>query len=179
MTRKGIAIIASIVAIGAVLFAMRYGEKDFDELLEYEAQNRAFALLWTQSAAHKTENSDVRAFWQAYARLELLNQEMYAPHLKRHGIAFEPNRMTRVAVWASGFVLSAESESSFEYMRNSAQDYIPKLERLQSLATENPAFYAYVIAQEQAQVDALSLAAEGDLKAGAEVLIAFVEARRT
>lgn len=179
MTRKTIAIIASIVVIGTVFIAMRNGEKDFDELLEYEAQNRAFALLWTQTAAHESENFDVRAFWSAYAQLELLNQEKYAPHVEHHGIAVEPNRMTRAAVWASGFVLSTDSESSFEYMRNAAQDYIPKLERLQSLATENPAFYAYVVAQEQAQVDALSLAAGGDLKAGTELLIAFVEARRT
>lgn len=178
MKRKRIVIFASIVALGAAFVAFRSGEKDFQELLEYEAENRAFALLWTQEAARETQDPDAKAFWEAYAQLELLNQEKYAPHLAQHGIAAEPGRKTRTAVWASGFVLSPESSRSIEFMRNAARDYVCKLERLQSLATDNEDFYSYVVAQEQVQADALSLAVEGDLSGGTEAFTAFVEANQ-
>ena len=71
-------------------------------------------------------------------------------------------------------MLSLAPETGISLTRNAAARYVPKLKKLHSLATEDSAFFAYVVAQEEAQRDALSLAADGKLREGARLLDGFI-----
>lgn len=170
-------IIAAVFLIGLVVVAStRSNANQFQDLLEYEAQNRAYALLAVEAAVQDTEQGDQKAFWQAYLNLEKLNAKKYGPHLEKHGVSATAGFMTRLRAWASGIALYLAPQSSASIMYGAAKDYVERLKLLETLAPSDKEFFAYVVRQEVAQVDAFRLAKSNDYAGAAASLQQFVDA---
>lgn len=154
--------------------------EEFLSLLNYEAQNRAFAFQSVNRMAQKTATEDTGPFWQAYADLEALNRRRYEPFLARYDIAAEARWTTRLRGWAAGVVGGLFPETSMGIMQRATVAYVPKLQRLAEIApeslnkTEGKQFLVFVVEQEEVQAEALRLFSEGQTTQAAAHIASFV-----
>ena len=144
------------------------------KLLKYEYDNRTFAYLGMEKAAHVLKDEPAGVFYQAYYDLEVVNQQIY----KRSAIAlnfdYKPSWFTKFRGHAGGFAAYFITFSPESLIKIIAP-YIPKLEQLRDLsATRNQLFFDYVVAQEQAQLQASQIAKKEGWEQGAKVLRGFV-----
>ena len=145
------------------------------KLLKYEYDNRTFAYLGMGKAAHVLKDEPAGVFYQAYYDLEVVNQQIY----KRSAIAlnfdYKPSWVTKFRGHAGGFAAYFITFSPESLIKIIAP-YIPKLEQLRDLsATRNQLFFDYVVAQEQAQLQASQIAKKEGWEQGAKVLRGFVD----
>ena len=145
------------------------------KLLKYEYDNRTFAYLGMEKAAHVLKDEPAGVFYQAYYDLEVVNQQIY----KRSAIAlnfdYKPSWFTKFRGHAGGFAAYFITFSPESLIKIIAP-YIPKLEQLRDLADPRyQSFFAYVVAQEQAQLEASQMAKAEGWEQGAKVLRAFVD----
>lgn len=145
------------------------------KLLKYEYDNRTFAYLGMEKAAHVLKDEPAGVFYQAYYDLEVVNQQIY----KRSAIAlnfdYKPSWFTKFRGHAGGFAAYFITFSPESLIKIIAP-YIPKLEQLRDLADPRyQSFFAYVVAQEQAQLEASQIAKAEGWEQGAKVLRAFVD----
>jgi len=144
------------------------------KLLKYEYDNRTFAYLGMGKAAHVLKDEPAGVFYQAYYDLEVVNQQIY----KRSAIAlnfdYKASWFTKFRGHAGGFAAYFITFSPESLIKIIAP-YIPKLEQLRDLsATRNQLFFDYVVAQEQAQLQASQIAKKEGWEQGAKVLRGFV-----
>jgi hypothetical protein len=145
------------------------------KLLKYEYDNRTFAYLGMEKAAHVLKDEPAGVFYQAYYDLEVVNQQIY----KRSAIAlnfdYKPSWFTKFRGHAGGFAayfITFSPESLIKIL----VPYIPKLEQLRDLADPRyQSFFAYIVAQEKAQLEASQIAKAEGWEQGAKVLRAFVD----
>lgn len=163
--------------------AQETSHEEFLSLLDYEAQNRAFAYHSVNRMAQKTATTESGPFWQAYADLESLNRQRYAPFLTKYDIAAEARWTTRLRGWAGGVVGGLFPETAMGIMQRATVAYVPKLQRLAEIAPENPdslknaevrKFFVFVIEQEEVQAKALRLFSEGQTTQAAAHIASFV-----
>lgn len=145
------------------------------KLLKYEYDNRTFAYLGMEKAAHVLKDEPAGVFYQAYYDLEVVNQQIY----KRSAIAlnfdYKPSWFTKFRGHAGGFAAYFITFSPESLIKIIAP-YIPKLEQLRDLADPRyQSFFAYIVAQEKAQLEASQIAKAEGWEQGAKVLRAFVD----
>ena len=143
--------------------------------LKYEFDNRMFAYLSTEKAAHVLKNAPEGAFYQAYYELEVVNQVIYKRSAVALNFDYKANWYTRFRGHAGGFA-SYFVTFSPESLIKIISPYVPKLEQLRDLADPSyKSFFDYVVAQEQAQLDASQIAKAEGWEQGAKVLRTFVD----
>jgi hypothetical protein len=145
------------------------------KLLKYEYDNRTFAYLGMEKAAHVLKDEPAGVFYQAYYDLEVVNQQIY----KRSAIAlnfdYKPSWFTKFRGHAGGFAAHFITFSP-ESLIKIIVPYIPKLEQLRDLADPRyQSFFAYIVAQEKTQLEASQIAKAEGWEQGAKVLRAFVD----
>ena len=145
------------------------------KLLKYEYDNRTFAYLGMKKAAHVLKDEPAGVFYQAYYDLEVVNQQIY----KRSAIAlnfdYKASWFTKFRGHAGGFAAYFITFSPESLIKIIAP-YIPKLEQLRDLADPRyQSFFAYIVAQEKAQLEASQIAKAEGWEQGAKVLRAFVD----
>jgi len=145
------------------------------KLLKYEYDNRTFAYLGMGKAAHVLKDEPAGVFYQAYYDLEVVNQQIY----KRSAIAlnfdYKASWFTKFRGHAGGFAAHFITFSPESLIKIIAP-YIPKLEQLRDLADPRyQSFFAYIVAQEKAQLEASQMAKAEGWEQGAKVLRAFVD----
>ena len=143
--------------------------------LKYEFDNRTFAYLSMQKAAHVLKSEPAGVFYQAYYDLEVVNQVIYKRNAAALNFNYSANWFTRFRGHAAGFATHFITFSP-ESLIKVIVPYIPKLEQLRDLADPRyQSFFAYIVAQEQAQLEASQIAKAEGWEQGAKVLRAFVD----
>ena len=145
------------------------------KLLKYEYDNRTFAYLGMEKAAHVLKDEPAGVFYQAYYDLEVVNQQIYKRSAVALNFDYKASWFTKFRGHAGGFAAYFITFSPESLIKIIAP-YIPKLEQLRDLsATRNQLFFDYVVAQEQAQLQASQIAKKEGWEQGAKVLRAFVD----
>ena len=143
--------------------------------LKYEFDNRTFAYLSMKKAAHVLKDEPAGVFYQAYYDLEVVNQDIYKRSAISLNFDYKANWFTRFRGNAAGFATHLIIFSP-ESLIKVIVPYIPKLEQLRDLADPRyQSFFAYIVAQEQAQLEASQIAKAEGWEQGAKVLRAFVD----
>ena len=144
------------------------------KLLKYEYDNRTFAYLGMGKAAHVLKDEPAGVFYQAYYDLEVVNQQIYKRSAVALNFDYKASWFTKFRGHAGGFAAYFITFSPESLIKIIAP-YIPKLEQLRDLsATRNQLFFDYVVAQEQAQLQASQIAKKEGWEQGAKVLRGFV-----
>ena len=179
-------LMASTLLLTALLSACGAQETSHEEflsLLDYEAQNRAFAYQSVNRMAQKTAAEDTGPFWQAYADLEALNRQRYEPFLTKYDIAAQARWTTRLRGWAGGVVGSLFPETAMGIMVRATVAYVPKLQRLAKIVPESTdnlknaearKFFVFVVEQEEVQAEALRLFSQDRATQAAAHIAGFV-----
>ena len=145
------------------------------KLLKYEYDNRTFAYLGMEKAAHVLKDEPAGVFYQAYYDLEVVNQQIYKRSAVALNFDYKASWFTKFRGHAGGFAAYFITFSPESLIKIIAP-YIPKLEQLRDLADPRyQSFFAYVVAQEQAQLEASQIAKAEGWEQGAKVLRAFVD----
>ena len=143
--------------------------------LKYEFDNRTFAYLGMKKAAHVLQDEPAGVFYQAYYDLEVVNQQIYKRSAVALNFDYKASWFTRFRGHAGGFAAYFITFSPESLIRIIVP-YIPKLEQLRDLADPRyQSFFAYIVAQEQAQLEASQMAKAEGWEQGAKVLRAFVD----
>ena len=145
------------------------------KLLKYEYDNRTFAYLGMKKAAHVLKDEPAGVFYQAYYDLEMVNQQIYKRSAVALNFDYKASWFTKFRGHAGGFAahfITFSPESLIKIL----VPYIPKLEQLRDLADPRyQSFFAYIVAQEKAQLEASQIAKAEGWEQGAKVLRAFVD----
>lgn len=145
------------------------------KLLKYEYDNRTFAYLGMEKAAHVLKDEPAGVFYQAYYDLEVVNQQIYKRSAVALNFDYKASWFTKFRGHAGGFAAHFITFSP-ESLIKIIVPYIPKLEQLRDLADPRyQSFFAYIVAQEQAQLEASQIAKAEGWEQGAKVLRAFVD----
>lgn len=172
-----------IIALLTACGTQETPHEEFLSLLDYEAQNRAFAHRSVNNMAKKTATEETGPFWQAYADLEGLTKQRYKPFLAKYDIAADARWTTRLRGWAGGVVGGLFPETSLSVMQQATVAYVPKLQRLAEIApkgsdsverAENKKFFVFVVEQEKVQAEALRLFSQGRVTQAAAHIAGFV-----
>ena len=143
--------------------------------LKYEFDNRTFAYLSMKKAAHVLKDEPAGVFYQAYYDLEVVNQDIYKRSAISLNFDYKANWFTRFRGHAAGFATHLITFSP-ESLIKVIVSYIAKLEQLRDLADPRfQSFFAYIVAQEKAQLEASQIAKAEGWEQGAKVLRAFVD----
>ena len=145
------------------------------KLLKYEYDNRTFAYLGMKKAAHVLKDEPAGVFYQAYYDLEVVNQQIYKRSAVALNFDYKASWFTKFRGHAGGFAAYFITFSPESLIKIIAP-YIPKLEQLRDLADPRyQSFFAYIVAQEKAQLEASQIAKAEGWEQGAKVLRAFVD----
>lgn len=145
------------------------------KLLKYEYDNRTFAYLGIKKAAHVLKDEPAGVFYQAYYDLEVVNQQIYKRSAVALNFDYKASWFTKFRGHAGGFAAHFITFSP-ESLIKIIVPYIPKLEQLRDLADPRyQSFFAYIVAQEKAQLEASQIAKAEGWEQGAKVLRAFVD----
>lgn len=150
----------------------------FMELWEMEVQNRAWGLESAERILEREPTGDDLLFLSNWKRWEDYLKEKYAPYASKYGLSQEPGRSERRRAGLSviGNALLSERRMS-ELMLDSTIDYLEKLRPIVEVAPEeDAAFFAFVVRQEEVQVDSLRHRLEGENQQAVDVLIEFMNA---
>ena len=145
------------------------------KLLKYEYDNRTFAYLGMEKAAHVLKDEPAGVFYQAYYDLEVVNQQIYKRSAVALNFDYKASWFTKFRGHAGGFAAHFITFSP-ESLIKIIVPYVPKLEQLRDLADPRyQSFFAYIVAQEKAQLEASQIAKAEGWEQGAKVLRAFVD----
>ena len=145
------------------------------KLLKYEYDNRTFAYLGMKKAAHVLKDEPAGVFYQAYYDLEMVNQQIYKRSAVALNFDYKASWFTKFRGHAGGFAAHFITFSP-ESLIKIIVPYVPKLEQLRDLADPRyQSFFAYIVAQEKAQLEASQIAKAEGWEQGAKVLRAFVD----
>ena len=145
------------------------------KLLKYEYDNRTFAYLGMKKAAHVLKDEPAGVFYQAYYDLEVVNQQIYKRSAVALNFDYKASWFTKFRGHAGGFAAHFITFSP-ESLIKIIVPYVPKLEQLRELADPRyQSFFAYIVAQEKAQLEASQIAKAEGWEQGAKVLRAFVD----
>ncbi|MEO1170849.1 MAG: hypothetical protein AAFX94_02195 [Myxococcota bacterium] len=152
-------------------------QEKFLELFEMEVQNRAFALLSAERGLENATSDGDKIFLGAWLDWERFLKERYAPYAKKYGLTQEPETGAKMQANLAvvGQALLPDSKV-MNLMLDNTISYVEKLRELERVSPEEDrAFFAFVVEQEEAQVDALRLRVDEDYQGGADVLRNFMK----
>jgi len=142
--------------------------------LKYEYQNRGRTFIGMETATKYSAGSEREAFFQAYYELEVINKKILEHMSKPLEVDYQANWFIRSGVNIFSYV--AWRFVSPQQLIDVIIPYIPKLKEMESLANpKHKLFFAYIVAQEQAQLDAIRAAKQASWDSGAKVLREFIE----
>ena len=147
--------------------------KTYFDHLKYEYGNRGRTYIGMAKAAKYSAGSDREAFFQAYYELEIINQKILE-HMKAElGVDYQANWFIRSGLNIMTYI--GWRFVSPQQLIDVIIPYLPKLQEMQSLAhPEHAPFFAYIVAQEQAQLEASQAAKEDSWDIGANVFRDFL-----
>ena len=158
---------------------LRAADEKFKELFDMEIQNRAFALKSSLMMASQSTSERDKHFYGSWAAFEQRLKEIYAPYAKKYGLSQEARGLANLQVGIGRLAVGVLPESVvFESLLDQTSKYLEKLKELDRMAPEEDAkFFAFVVEQEQVQVDALKLCVDGQFSEAAGLLAAFSQQR--
>jgi len=175
--------IISIMSLAACQFnpiseeeAVKQGiNKEFIKLLDYEIQNRAFALESMKVAIEYGEGDETLPFWVAYLALEQLNQQRFAPIAKKYQLELAPRLWTRTRTKMGMWVSAIMPRTALKAIHSATLKYVAQLQKLERLSQQkDKAFFAYVVEQEEVQAAAVGLVLEGEIELATAMLDSFI-----
>ena len=173
----------SIISLAACLsspiseeVAMKQGiNKEFIKLLDYEIQNRAFALESMKVAVEYGEGEEDLPFKKSYLALEQLNQKLFAPIAEKYQLDMAPRLWTRTRTQAGLWISALMPETALKVIHSATLKYVTKLQELERLSKqEDKTFFCYVVAQEEVQAAAVGLVLDGEIELATNMLNRFV-----
>ncbi len=149
--------------------------KEFIKLLDYEIQNRAFALETMKVAVEKSEGAEELPFLKAYLALELLNQQRFSPIAEQYQLDMAPRFWTRTRTQVGLLATALMPKTSLKAIHAATLKYVPVLQKMERLAQQkDKTFFAYVVEQEEVQAAAVGLVLDGKVWLAAKMLNSFV-----
>jgi len=149
--------------------------KEFIKLLDYEIQNRAFALETMKVAVEKNEGAEELPFLKAYLALELLNQQRFVPIAEHYQLDMAPRLWTRTRTQVGLLATALMPKTSLKAIHAATLKYVAQLQKLERLSQpKDRAFFAYVVEQEEVQAAALGLVLEGKIELATAMLDSFI-----
>ncbi|BFM17919.1 hypothetical protein R50073_41020 [Maricurvus nonylphenolicus] len=150
--------------------------QEFLDLFDYELQNRAFALNLMEAAVEKGEGDQALPFAKAYLALEKLNQRHFAPAAKAYNLDMKPRWWTRTRTSLAKLGTALMPETSLKTVHRVTVKYVEQLQRLEAISpARDKKFFGYVVAQEEAQAEAVGLVLVGNIDQAAMLLNNFVQ----
>ncbi|WP_229052491.1 FAD-dependent oxidoreductase [Aeromicrobium sp. Leaf350] len=152
---------------------------EFKRGFRHEQANRAWALSTTTGIAKRRTTMPDGVFWASYVRLEQFNAPRYREAALRWGMNPDPRLRTRIrgaiSSRAPGFIL----KPFLTYAQPETLKYARELDRLRLRGPrQGDEFLAYMVEQEQLQVEMMRLALAGRFADAAALVDQFIEARR-
>lgn len=148
---------------------------EFIKLLDYEIQNRAFALESMRVAVEYGSGEEDLPFKKAYLALEQLNQKLFAPIAEKYRLEMAPRLWTRTRTQAGLWISALMPETALKVIHSATLKYVAKLQELERLSKqEDKAFFCYVVAQEEVQAAAVGLVLDGKIELATSMLNRFV-----
>jgi len=149
--------------------------KEFIKLLDYEIQNRAFALESMRVAVEYGEGKDDLPFKKAYLALEQLNQQRFAPIAEKYQLDMAPRLWTRTRTQLGLGISALMPETALKAIHSATLKYVAQLQKLERLSQpKDKAFFAYVVKQEEVQAAAVGLVLVGKIWLATKMLNSFV-----
>ncbi len=149
--------------------------KEFIKLLDYEIQNRAFALESMRVAVEYGEGEEDLPFKKAYLALEQLNQKHFAPIAEKYRLEMAPRLWTRTRTQAGLWISALMPETALKVIHSATLKYVANLQKLERLSKqEDKMFFCYVVAQEEVQAAAVGLVLDGKIELATNMLNRFV-----
>ncbi len=148
--------------------------KKFIEGIEYELQNRAFALRAIERIANKTVGTPEHIFWSSYEQLEKFNVPRYAAFAKKRGLTTAPSFFTKAKAWSVSSTPSCLLDALLKFVYTKTKVYLEDLKKVSALGViEDKSFLDYMIAQEVIQIEMMELALNKQFSAIAPKLKQF------
>ena len=169
--------LVSISACQANSVSKESVSEEFIQLFDYEIQNRAFALDTMKALVEDGEPSETLIFFKAYLALEQLNQQRFTPVSDKYQLEMQPRWWTRTRTQLGLWVTALMPQISLTTIHKATMKYVDQLQSLEQLAPqEDKSFFAYVVAQERAQADAVRFLIAGEQDKGITLLNNFITA---
>ena len=152
-------------------------EKRFIQLFDMEVQNRAFAIkAWGNGKKNASAESDT-VFFDAWLEFEQLLQKKYAPFAEKYGLSQEPRTMANIQAGLGEIANNLLPDSIMRKgVRDQTIEYLEKLKELQHIAPDEDAdFFAFVVKQEEVQVDALQFWVDDNNDEAVKLLRGFTQ----
>ncbi len=148
-------------------------QKIYFDHLKYEYGNRGRTYIGMAKAARYSVGSDREAFFQAYYELEIINQKILENMKGELDVDYQANWFVRSGLHVMTYI--GWRFVSPQQLIDIIIPYLPKLQEMQSLARpEHAPFFTYIVAQEQAQLEASQAAQKENWDSGAKVFREFL-----
>ncbi|MEO0899815.1 MAG: DUF4334 domain-containing protein [Bacteroidota bacterium] len=147
------------------------------ELFDMELQNRAFALKSARTMATKGTSEEEKEFFNSWVTFEEFLKDKYAPFAKKYGFSQEPRLIANIQVGLGTLGIDILPGSIlYKTMLDQTVAYNEKLKELREIApADERAFFEFVVDQEEAQIEALKLCVDGNLKEAGEFILNFTQ----
>lgn len=151
-------------------------QEAFIKLFDKEVQNRAFALLSMSAISEKATEDGDTTFYNGWVAFEKFLQTKYKPYADKHGLLQEPRGTAKINAFFGELASDILPKRKFyKAMLSQTEDYLEKLKKLPEYATdEDLEFARFVVAQEEAQIQAIKHRIKGENQEAADVLADFV-----
>jgi len=155
-------------------------QESFLQLFDKEVQNRAFALLSMSAISEKVTEDGDKVFYQGWVAFEEFLQKKYKPYADKHGLSQEPRSIARTQAFFGKLASDVLPKKKFyKTMLNQTEDYLEELKMLPEYAAkEDLDFARFVVAQEEAQIEAIKHRIKGENQEAADVLADFVKSHQ-
>ncbi len=148
----------------------------FNELLDYELQNRAFAVEYTKKSSNSWKDKNIADFWKAYYQYEVSVRYLYQEYANKLNMSTEKSRYTSTKIWTAHFASKVAPNYMLDKIHELTVNYVEDLKELERLSPQEHAkFFRFVVEQEEMQVRALGLVVDGRVKEATNTLIEFRE----
>lgn len=143
-----------------------------------ELENRAWGLESTKRMLEKEPTGGDLIFLSAWLEWELFLKEEYEPYARKYDLPQEADGRTRRRAGFTVFGAALVSDRKMmQMMLDSTIEYVETLRPIADVAPEEDAdFFAFVVRQEEVQVEALRHRVAGEDQEGADVLLEFMGA---
>lgn len=127
--------------------------------INYELQNRAFALSAITSIANRVQGTQEYIFWSAYEKLERFNTTHYFAYAEKFGLDATPSFLTKAKVSLISSTPSFLLDELLKLVYSKTKVYLEHLKQVHAQGTEaDGEFLDYMLAQEQVQIELMELA---------------------
>lgn len=127
--------------------------------INYELQNRAFALIAIARIANRVQGTQEYIFWSAYESLERFNTPHYFAYAEKLGLDATPSFLTKAKASLISSTPSFLLDELLKLVYAKTKVYLEDLKQVHAQGTEaDREFLDYMLAQEQVQIELMELA---------------------